>query len=300
MFITIDTHSHTQKTMRFLRKRFFGRIFKLTTIIMILLFIDYHTYMSAQLLLANQQKSSELVLVDTIKHIPKTKSTTADCHLPFNLDVYLKALIRSNQTTTTVHGACKKQIDWIIIDDHGQFLFNYKYLNGMVLTIEKCTYSSISWHDDFHYKINTEDIPFKNGSYLNENIDLFVVHCTASKPNTLFNTRYRSAFARIRNDPRPIVGDRDVEPINVMLLGLDSMSKALWLKHLPKTSVFLLDKLKSNILSGFNVVGIDHLNYKTKSFRKVCRFGGMRRNKAITLLVYILGLFKPLNCQYSY
>jgi hypothetical protein len=198
--------------------------------------------------------NSANIFRDKIRYKPNVNNTATDCHLPFNLAAYLKTIDPNHQSEK--HEQCKED-DWIFVNDRSQILFNYKFLDKMEITIKKCTYSSISWNnDDFHYKINNENIRFENGSYLNERIDFFLVSCVGSKTNAFFSLKYRSAFARINHlSPTDPGRSNQDEPINIMLFGLDSMSKTLWLKHLPKTSAFLIQELNSHVLSGFNVVG---------------------------------------------
>ena len=45
------------------------------------------------------------------------------------------------------------------------------------------------------------------------------------------------------------------QPINIMFIGLDSVSRTKWVEQLPKSTEYLLKALKSNVLSGYNIVG---------------------------------------------
>ena len=40
-----------------------------------------------------------------------------------------------------------------------------------------------------------------------------------------------------------------------MFIGLDSVSRIKWLKQLPKSTEYLLNTLKSSVLSGYNIFG---------------------------------------------
>ena len=40
-----------------------------------------------------------------------------------------------------------------------------------------------------------------------------------------------------------------------MFIGLDSVSRTKWVEQLPKSTEYLLKALKSNVLSGYNIVG---------------------------------------------
>ena len=45
------------------------------------------------------------------------------------------------------------------------------------------------------------------------------------------------------------------KPLSVMLISFDSVSRVSWLTRLPKTNKFIFDKMKFDLLEGYNIIG---------------------------------------------
>ena len=73
-------------------------------------------------------------------------------------------------------------------------------------------------------------------------------------PHTGSNDYTFTLFAKIFK-PKLINENTNKKPINIFMLGLDSVSRQSTFEKLPKSSNYLKKKLKSNILNGYNIVG---------------------------------------------
>lgn len=55
--------------------------------------------------------------------------------------------------------------------------------------------------------------------------------------------------------PTNVVSDDDDRPFNVIMFGLDSMSRNAFMRKLPRTYQYLTTVLDADILKGYNIVG---------------------------------------------
>jgi hypothetical protein len=66
-----------------------------------------------------------------------------------------------------------------------------------------------------------------------------------------FKNKYKQSIkVDKKNDEIP-----QCKPLNIMLISYDSVSRSSWLKRLPKTNKFIFDKMKFDLLNGYNIVG---------------------------------------------
>lgn len=146
------------------------------------------------------------------------------------------------------HAECKQK-DWVLVTNDGILLHNEEVLNQLKIEIRNCTYSAVTWLiDDFNYKEgNPEQIA--NNQKLDSNAELFFIRCISKN-----SKKYRGAFQRIFK-PKINQDIRSQQPINVFMLGADSISRELWLNFLPKSSYFLIENMNSTVLNGYNIVG---------------------------------------------
>lgn len=163
-------------------------------------------------------------------------------------ECYRHIEIGNSSANLPKHPACPHK-DWVLINSDGTLLYNEKVLNQLQIEIESCTYSAITWFkDDFHYK--KEDAkPISNNQKIDLNTEFFFVNC-----NSKDSKKYRGAFQKIFK-PKIDQLVKKEQPINVLLLGADSLSRELWLTRLPKTSHFLLDIMDTTVLNAYNIVG---------------------------------------------
>lgn len=92
------------------------------------------------------------------------------------------------------------------------------------------------------------------------------------------NKKYKSLFVQIINKFNPIKLKKNLSnvnenascrPLNIMLLSYDSVSRISWIKRLPKTSRFVFDTMKFDLLKGNTILVIHNLQFSNYSFR--CR-----------------------------
>lgn len=146
------------------------------------------------------------------------------------------------------HPSCSKK-DWVIIDSNGILTYNSKFLAKEGITIKSCSYQAIKWsEDDFSFD-QSEPIAVSNNSQLNVNENFFRIECKSTN-----RLNYKGVFARIfkpkvANSPRK-------QPINVLMLGFDSVSREDWLTYLSKSSDYLMNEMNGTvILNGYNIMG---------------------------------------------
>jgi hypothetical protein len=194
------------------------------------------------------------------KFIPKLK-TNANSSLEDdqasscvqNLDFEkLKLLLTKNAETKKKHPKCDDQ-DWVLIAENGTLYFNKVFLKEKDIEIDKCSYASVKWqNDDFSYQIDANEVVIVDGETLKPHAEFFKVTCKSKD-----GKNYKSLFARLfqKRKKNVVKNKNDKIPINVMFVGMDSISREDWFENLPLTSNFLINELKSNILNKFNVVG---------------------------------------------
>ena len=180
------------------------------------------------------------------KALNKTEFKTALCYAPFvNID------FKNLSSTIKHHPACVRQ-DWIVIENDGTLVYNFTYLNANDITIKRCHYRAISWStDDFTYKL-ADAVEFGHKQKIDLNEEFFHIQCSSTE-----HQYYDSAFARIfKPKSKQAVQKRtDRLPINVFMIGLDSVSRENWLTSLPGSSDYLINELGSIVLNGYNIVG---------------------------------------------
>ena len=194
----------------------------------------------------SKEKRSHCQIYDSNNNVLKLSSQ----------DLLLKYSSLENKCSNYLFNNGVKQEEWVSIEydlDKGfsYFSYNYRYLLANKIIIKNCQYATISWYkNDYEYKLS-EEIIFSNGSQiLNENEEFFYIKCKSSS-----GLKYETVYARILKQNIPKQAKRK-QPINVFMLGLDSVSRKLWLDSLPMSSDYLLNSdLNSTILSSYNIVG---------------------------------------------
>ncbi len=124
--------------------------------------------------------------------------------------------------------------------------------NGVLLLQKdcfQCNYSFIEWHrNDFNYKKEKPAIEIKNGSHLDTTKEFFLIECIDNTGKTVLNNTFARIFKKINKQVKK-------QPINILFVGFDSISREGFLNHLPITSNYLVNEMKSNILTRYNIVG---------------------------------------------
>ena len=211
---------------------------------------------------SNKDDKEESIFINekkTLKHLfkrvsggsQKSNENDESCFSAFDsLNKINLNLYDTNRKTN-----CSNQ-DWVLFNiqppnDRGVFTFNYDYLNANSIQIDYCQYSTVGWYEnDFQYKLN-EMMDLKNGTILNGDGDLFIyAACRARNSNRQFKT----AYARILKS-KESVKKLDKEPINVFMLGFDSVSRNQWRDSLPRSTNYFIKSLNATVLNGYNIVG---------------------------------------------
>ena len=178
------------------------------------------------------------------KVLNKTEFKQALCYSPF-VNINFKNLSRSIKQ----HPPCIGQ-DWIVIENDGTLLYNFTYLNASGITIKRCHYTVIKWFkNDFSYKA-ADKVEFVHKQKIDLNEEFFHIQCSSTE-----HQYYDSAFARIFKSKLAQQATRSRLPINVFMIGLDSVSRENWLTSLPGSSDYLINNLSSIVLNGYNIVG---------------------------------------------
>jgi hypothetical protein len=148
------------------------------------------------------------------------------------------------------HPTCDKP-DWILLKDNATLVYNTAYLQSKQIQIKQCSYSTITWSDnDFKIKNSARRI-VADGGKLDVDGEFFHVECVSTEGD-----EYRGAFARIfAKKPVREMRKQWRQPVNVFMLGLDSVSRENWLTKLANSSRFLIQELNATVLNGYNIVG---------------------------------------------
>lgn len=176
------------------------------------------------------------------------------CHSAFDFSFLSQIKQTQSGSSFGQHPKCSDD-DWVTITRQGMLLYNEEYLRRKNIEIKKCEYQTVKWQtDDFNYETNTLQL-VENGTFLDLSEEFFHVKCSA---NSVWPVSYHGTFARLfKPSPRYDENKRKKtkQPINVLMLGLDSVSAETWALNLPKSTQFLINKMQTNVIKRFNIVG---------------------------------------------
>ncbi len=144
---------------------------------------------------------------------------------------------------------CKIEYDWGQVNE-SKWNFNSEIKKN--LDQYSCQYRSIErYKDDSKYN-KGEWIRLLDGmKILNE---VFEVKCTHIHTNSIDYENIFVQFIKKNINIKKII-NKICKPMNVMLISYDSVSRSSWLNRLNKTNHFIFDKMKFEILNGYNIVG---------------------------------------------
>lgn len=235
------------------------KLFVLIAIFISIIFIIHSNYLYGKFISSPFKLSSSIFINNkkSLKYIFKNKynnSFSIDGH---NNDNCFSAFENLNKINLTLYEINKKsnciENDWILLRykfDHVILVYNSDYLNKNNILIDYCEYSTVSWYkNDFSYKLNTS-IKFINSTIIKGNLDVFIYVKCVIENSTI---QYRSAYARILNTVYNL--DENKTPINVFMLGFDSVSGNLWKDSLPKSTNYFINSLNATLLNRYNIVG---------------------------------------------
>lgn len=156
------------------------------------------------------------------------------------------------------HPNCHSE-DWVKLHSDGKLTFNLEYTRKNNLKIDKCWATAIRWgKNDFKFREEKANRIW-DGDFLNKEDEFFKISCVCLSPRKWYHGFHARIFQKkeLIKDPVNYV-ERTAsraKPINVMFLGLDSVSREKWLNGLPMSSDYLIKKMGSHVLKGYNIVG---------------------------------------------
>lgn len=118
-----------------------------------------------------------------------------------------------------------------------------------------CTFSEILRKNE--YSVEEKDIPapvtFKSSSdfYVLKHSDYARVKCKSSKTGE----KWHGVVIGVRSQVKPRHGKPVSSPYNVLMFGFDSLSRNAFIRKLPKSYAYLVDKIGAHVLNGYNIVG---------------------------------------------
>ena len=118
-----------------------------------------------------------------------------------------------------------------------------------------CQYRSINrYKDDSKFEFG-EWIDLENESTIND--EVIEVECRKKASRRLQRPIYSSLFIQFIKKHKPIIksNDNKCKPLSIMLISYDSVSRSSWLNRLNKTNKLIFEKMKFELLKGYNILG---------------------------------------------
>ncbi|GFQ81484.1 uncharacterized protein TNCT_13011 [Trichonephila clavata] len=148
---------------------------------------------------------------------------------------------------------CDRESDWI--ETHkGRAVINKSLtkLHGKIV----CKITYVERVDDFTVQSGKSVFLTSEEESIQLESDFFVVKCESENKkewkNLMAGIHRNEALAeKVRNIKPP----PDSMQLNVIMYGLDSMSRMHFIRKLPKTYKYLTEELKAIVLKGYNIVG---------------------------------------------
>ncbi|GFT83877.1 uncharacterized protein NPIL_74251 [Nephila pilipes] len=148
---------------------------------------------------------------------------------------------------------CKREMDWLTIHDSKvRFDAIPVKRHGKL----QCKLTFLKRVDDFSsVKGKVVDMTSKVGDVPLEG-DYFHAKCEAKD-----GLKWKNIMAGIYKNESVLARARSIQPpaesmkLNVLMFGLDSMSRLHYMRKLPKTYKYLTEVLKASVLKGYNIVG---------------------------------------------
>jgi len=203
-------------------------------------------YLLSNILILNFIYSNQKKILNLYKPVFKLTNEllNTNCHSAFDF----KSSNLNILTNVKNNLECKEE-DWILLMPDGTLLYNQEYLKSKNLVIDHCEYQIVKWKtNDFDYDLLSA-VFISNGSKIDLNEQFFHIKCKEKNSKQV----YKSVFARIFKRFSQVKLNTKKQPINIMVIGLDSVSREAWLKNLPKSSNYLLKKLKADVMEQYNI-----------------------------------------------
>lgn len=157
----------------------------------------------------------------------------------------------------TGHEDLEKYHDCKLKEEFGYLKNSYWHFNKSVIAKYdnfECNYRNISRTDDFNL-IYSSYIKLDHIQKINH--DVIEVNCFKKdkKRQILYNNLHVQILNRIDLREKIKTNSDQCKPMNILLLSYDSISRVSWFRRLPKTTKYLIDKMKTTVLYGHNIIG---------------------------------------------
>jgi hypothetical protein len=171
------------------------------------------------------------------------------------LTCQLPKLELSGHSNVEKYVPCKMKHEWGYLK-HGRWHLNQtvtSQLDGV-----SCEYRNVSREDDFKLTFSPY-VRLRDGQPISS--EVIEVSCQAkrqSAPITFNNILVQivDKLDKVKSaDQFSSSSSSSCEPLNILLLSYDSLSRVSWFRRLPQTTKYLLDEMKAQLLYGFNIMG---------------------------------------------
>ena len=116
-----------------------------------------------------------------------------------------------------------------------------------------CQYTQlVRGRDDFHVEWGKTVDHMQSGTPISS--DFFMANCSASDGANYVNVH--AGIAPVdQTTTEPTGGQQNTLPLNILMIGFDSVSRMRWMRSLPSTYDYLVKSLGAVVLEGYNIVG---------------------------------------------
>ena len=160
-------------------------------------------------------------------HNTRLKVETLACVHP-QLELWTPEILKYfHKKTKARHLQCATEKNWVYVDNGTMRISQAaKDLHGNIT----CSYFPIQRKDDYYVGFGIEKANITNNITLLE--DFFRATCTASDHATYTNVHAGIGYNKDIHDRNKPTNGR--QPLNVIMIGLDSSSRVSWMRNLPE------------------------------------------------------------------
>jgi hypothetical protein len=160
--------------------------------------------------------------------------------------------------------ACKMKEEWGYLAT-GRWHLNKTVTSRWLHKNINCTYRNLTRSGN-DFELSYSDFAKLDDGQIVSN-DVIEVNCVLANENkTSFNNLYVQIVDKYESLKKSLVNNnndrnesseqrKSCEPMNILLLSYDSLSRVSWFKRLPQTTEYMLDEMKFDLLYGFNILG---------------------------------------------